>query len=87
MQRAFERRAAGEAEVISVILRPTHGWQQVGIGAADERGHTPLKLGDLQVLPKDAKPIVEWGKENRDAAWSSVAAGIERAVERIRAAR
>ncbi len=84
MQRALERRAAGEAEVITVILRPYNGWQEAGIGPADAMGRTQLKLGDLQVLPKDAKPIVEWGKENRDAAWSSVAAGIEKAVDRIR---
>jgi hypothetical protein len=46
MKRALERRKAGEAQVIAVILRPCD-WQS-------------SPLGDLLAVPKDGKPIVSW---------------------------
>jgi TIR domain len=64
MRRILERHREGRVLVIPVIVRPAD-WQ-----------HTPLS--DLEVLPKDAKPVVEWAR--RDRAWLSVAEGIRRAL-------
>jgi hypothetical protein len=64
MQRALEKHREGRVLVIPVIVR-----------SADWR-HTPL--GDLEALPKDAKPVVEW--VHRDRAWLNVTEGIRRAL-------
>ncbi len=64
MQHALEKHRGGRALVIPVIVRPAD-WQ-----------HTPLR--DLEALPKDAKPIVEWAQ--RDRAWLNVIEGIRRAL-------
>jgi hypothetical protein len=63
MKRALERHKKGEARVVPIILRPCD-WQT-----------TPLK--DLQVLPKDAKPVTRWA--DRDQAFHT----IEQEVRRI----
>jgi len=68
MKRALERHEKGEAVVIPVIIRPTDWY-----GAP---------FGELQALPKDAKPVTTW--ENRDEAWLDVARGIRRVAERLR---
>ncbi len=52
MKRALERHKRGEARVIPVILRPVGGWEKVPPG--------DIQLGQLQALPKDAKPIISW---------------------------
>lgn len=65
MKKALERRASGESTTIPVILRPTD-WQI-----------EPLK--DLQVLPKDAKPVTRWN--NRDEAFLDIAQGIRKVME------
>jgi TIR domain len=67
MQRTLEKHREGRVLVIPVIVRPAD-WQ-----------HTPL--GDLEALPKDAKPVVEWAR--RDRAWLSVAEGIRRALSPV----
>jgi hypothetical protein len=64
MQRTLERHREGRVAVIPVIVRPAD-WQ-----------HTPL--GELEALPKDAKPVVEWA--HRDRAWLSVTDGIRRVL-------
>lgn len=64
MQRTLEKHREGRVIAIPVIVR-----------AADWR-QTPL--GDLQALPKDAKPVVEWTR--RDRAWLDVIQGIRRAL-------
>jgi hypothetical protein len=69
MTRALERHKAGEARVIPVILRPVD-WH----GAP---------FGHLQALPKDGKPIIKWSLP--DEGYQSVAEGIRKAVEEIRA--
>ena len=72
MKKALERHASGEAKVLPVILRPVD-WQ----GAPFEH---------LQILPRDAKPIVQW--KDRDEALLDVARGIREAcseLSRIRA--
>ena len=69
MRRALERHDAGEARVIPVILRPVD-WH----GAPFAR---------LKALPKDGKPITKWS--SRDEGYQSVAVGIRKAVEEVRA--
>lgn len=46
MTRALARHAAGEAEVVPIILRPCD-WES-------------SPLGKLKALPKDAKPVTKW---------------------------
>jgi hypothetical protein len=65
MKRALERRDAGQAVVIPVILRACD-W------------HT-APFGKLQALPKDGKPVRTW--PNQDEAWTDVARGIRAVVE------
>jgi lambda repressor-like predicted transcriptional regulator len=67
MQRTLEKHREGRVLVIPVIVRPAD-WQ-----------HTPL--ADLQALPKDAKPVVEWPR--RDRAWLSVTEGLRRALATV----
>jgi len=69
MTRALERHDAGEARVIPVILRPVD-WHEA-------------PFARLQALPKDGKPITKWS--SRDEGYQSVAVGIRKAVEEIRA--
>ena len=63
--RALERNARGEARVVPILLRPCR-WEKTPFAA-------------LQGLPKDLKPITQWG--NRDAAWLDVARGLETVIE------
>jgi tetratricopeptide (TPR) repeat protein len=65
MERAMQRHEASIAQVLPIIVRPCD-WT-----------HTPF--AQLQCLPSDGKPITTW--ENRDMAWSDVAAGIRRALD------
>ncbi|HUU46892.1 MAG TPA: FxSxx-COOH system tetratricopeptide repeat protein [Acidobacteriota bacterium] len=71
MMRALERHEAKEACVIPVILR-----------AVDWSG---APFGELQALPKDAKPVTSW--DNEDEAFTDVARGIRAAVEELVARR
>ncbi|WP_437873872.1 toll/interleukin-1 receptor domain-containing protein [Sorangium sp. So ce363] len=68
MKRALERHDAGQARVISVILRETD-WH----GAPFTR---------LQALPRDGRPVTSW--QNRDEAWTDVVKGIQHAIEALR---
>ena len=61
VQKALERHRAGTAWVIPVILKPVN-WR-----------NTPL--GQLQVLPTDAKPVARW--DDQDAALEDVVRGIQ----------
>ena len=67
MQRAMERHEAGTARVIPVIMKPCD-WQ----GTA---------FSKLQVLPKDAKPVVSW--PDQDEALLDVVRGLRRVVESL----
>ena len=67
MKRAMERHDAKEAVVIPVILRSCV-WQ----GAP---------FGKLQGLPKDMKPVDAW--PNRDQAFTDIAQGIRKVVEKL----
>jgi internalin A len=71
MKRALERHEAGEARVISVIVREVN-W-----------GKSPL--AKLQVLPKDGKAVDRWS--NKDSAWRNVSEGVERVVDELRSKR
>lgn len=67
MKRAIERRSAGKAHVIPVILR-----------ACDWSG---APFSGIQSLPTDARPVTSW--PNRDEAWDSVARGIRAAASKL----
>ena len=59
-QKALKRHRSGVARVIPVILRPC-AWEE-------------SPFGELQALPKDARPITEW--DNLDRVCLDVARGI-----------
>ena len=65
MKRALERHERKEAIVIPVILRPIY-WQSV--------------LGNIQVLPTDAKPVVDRYWHTLDEALFDVSEGIRKVV-------
>lgn len=65
---ALEKRKAGEARVIPVILRPSD-WHS-------------LRLGELQALPREGKAVTLW--PNRDEAFLEVARGIRKVIEELR---
>lgn len=65
--RALQRHQAGDARLISVILRPSD-W-------------TYTDLGQFLVTPRDGKPVTIW--PDRDEAFLDVARSIRRAIEEI----
>lgn len=65
---AVARAERGDASVVPVLLR-----------AVDIEG---APFAHLQGLPTDLRPVTSW--PNRDEAWTDVAKGIRRTVERIR---
>ena len=67
MQRAMERHQVGTARVIPIILKPVD-WQG-------------SPFSKLQVLPKGAKPVTQWG--DPDEAFLDVVLGIRQAVESL----
>ena len=74
LQRAMERRDAGEAEVLPVIISPTTAWKKLKAGNR--------KLGELNALPTSGKPIPSW-KPNQEFGWKNVADGVERLAEEL----
>jgi internalin A len=74
LQRAMERRDAGEAEVLPVIISPTTAWKRLKAGNR--------KLGELNALPTSGKPIPSW-KPNQEFGWKNVADGVERLAEEL----
>jgi len=67
MMRALERHERGEARVIPIILRPVD-WES-------------SLLGELQALPRNAKPVVKWG--NRDDAFKNIAQEIRKVIKKF----
>src|SRR6266566_5715704 len=61
MKQALERHDKKEATVIPIILRPVY-WQGV--------------LGNLQALPKDAKPVISSHWHNEDDAFFNIVEGV-----------
>jgi tetratricopeptide (TPR) repeat protein len=74
IEHASRRYQAGEVIVIPVLVRNVNGWKGKRFGE--------IKLGDLQALPTNAKFIKQW--KNRDEAFADVAAGIQKAVEKLK---
>lgn len=68
VQASLERHKAGTARVVPIILKPVH-WQ-----------NTPL--GQLQVLPREAKPVTQW--DDQDAALEDVVRGIQDILVELR---
>ena len=68
MQRALERHERKEVVVIPIILRHVY-WQE--------------EFGKLQVLPTDAKPIIDRYWHSLDEAFFDVVGGIRKAIEKI----
>ncbi len=68
LKRAMQRHEAGKARVIPIIVREVD-WKEA-------------PFGKLQALPKNARPVANWGK--RDQAFTDIAKGIRKAVEEIR---
>lgn len=66
-KRALERRKAGEAHVVPIILRDCD-W-------------TILPFGKLNALPTDGKPVTSWC--NQDEAFANIAKGIRTTVEEL----
>ena len=73
LSRAIARHKAGEACVIPVILRSCL-WQGVPVG--------DMRLGDLQALPKDARPISQWS--DLEEAYTSIAEGLYDTIQQLR---
>ncbi|MCB0171195.1 MAG: SUMF1/EgtB/PvdO family nonheme iron enzyme [Anaerolineae bacterium] len=71
MKKAMARHEAGEAVVIPIILRPCR-WK-----------YAPF--GQLQALPKDAKPVSRWA--DSDDAFDNVAGTIDMVVQQLHARR
>ena len=69
MELALKRHQAGMAYIIPIIMRPTLGWEQT-------------KLGKLQAIPRNGKPVANW--RPRDDGFYEVAKEIRRVVEDIR---
>ena len=69
MERALARRAAGQADVIAVLLGPCL-WEQ-----------TPI--AGLKLLPEGNNPVSAWGPGGEDAALGSVAQGINQAIDAL----
>ena len=67
-KRAMQRRAAHEARVVGVVLRPVT--------------LEPLPIKYLQLLPKDAKPVTQWS--DHDSAFRNVSEGILKLVQSMR---
>ena len=70
MKRALERHERKEAVVIPIILRHVY-WQE--------------EFGKLQVLPTDAKPVIDRYWHSIDEAFFDVVGGIRKAIEKIAA--
>lgn len=69
MTHAMQRHQAGQSRVVPVIAR-----------AVDFEG---APFGEIQALPKDARPVTSW--PNRDEAWTDVAKSIRKVAETIAA--
>jgi tetratricopeptide (TPR) repeat protein len=68
-QIALERHKSGHAYSIPILLRPVGTWQD-------------SPLSELSALPDNGKPVTLWSE--RDLAFSNVADGIRKVIEKIR---
>jgi tetratricopeptide (TPR) repeat protein len=65
LTQAMKRHKSGEALVIPLILKPCM-WHPIPVGE--------MTLGELQALPKDAKPVTSW--KDPDEAYTNIAQGL-----------
>lgn len=72
LDNAIRRKEAGEAELIAYVLKDC-GWKEVP------------KLQQFLLLPKDAKPLIDW--KDKDKYWRAVAGGIQTSLEGLQARR
>ena len=72
LTKAIARHQAGNACVIPVILRYCV-WKPIPVG--------DMRLGELQALPKDAKPISKWS--DRDEAFTNIAEGLFEKIQQL----
>ncbi len=68
LERALKRRSQG-VRVVPILLRPTD-WRSSA-------------LGELQALPRDARPITTW--PDRDQAWVDVVEGLRQLLDQLAA--
>jgi hypothetical protein len=66
LKRAKERHQRGEATVIPIMVNWVH--------------HTGEWFATLQMLPENSRPVTDWSPQ--DKAWTDVAEGIRRAIEK-----
>jgi len=64
IKKAFERYHAGQCKIVPIIIRPCH-FQDTAIG-------------ELQALPKNAKPISTWS--DKDEAWYDVLEQLKKTI-------
>ena len=69
LSRALERNANGNCRVVPVIVRDVN-WKL-------------SRFSNLQALPTDGRPIMNWPKKDRDTAWRIVAEGLERVIKTL----
>jgi tetratricopeptide (TPR) repeat protein len=67
MEKALQRHQDGTARVIPIILRRTN-WEDA-------------PFSTLQVLPPDAKPVIQW--PDRDEAFWNITVGIKKAIAEL----
>jgi hypothetical protein len=68
LPRAMERRAAGECEIVPIVIRA---------GRYDK-----LELGDIQAIMPGGKPVNEHKKA--DSAWLKVTEQLDRVIARLK---
>jgi hypothetical protein len=68
LETAIKRKEAGEVELVAYVLKDC-GWREVP------------KLKEFQLLPQDAKPLVQW--RAKDAYWRAIADGIRRVITNL----
>src|SRR5262249_28295448 len=65
---AIKRQELGEATLVAYVLTDC-GWKEV------------LRLTAFQILPQDAKPLVDWKDKNK--YWRAIAEGIQAAIKKL----
>jgi hypothetical protein len=73
MKRALERHIRGDACVIPIILSPVAGWKEVSIGS--------FRLGNLQAVPRDGKPVKTWA--DRNEAFQNIAEELRAVIREL----
>jgi TIR domain/SIR2-like domain len=78
--RAVARHLTNDARVIPILLRPVE-WTKIPVGS----GTAVLKLGLLNALPTDGRPVSQW--TDADESFLNVTVGLRKVIEEIAEAR